>query len=76
MAATDQSNIGDVYFLSHGEPSMVERYDAGPYHGWRRFGKNVLASSPKGIVVVSAHWENHDQSCPGVISMLILLYDR
>nr|ODN90983.1 extradiol ring-cleavage dioxygenase [Cryptococcus depauperatus CBS 7855] len=46
---------------------MVERYDAGPYHGWRRFGKNVLASSPKGIVVVSAHWENHDQSCPGVI---------
>jgi aromatic ring-opening dioxygenase catalytic subunit (LigB family) len=29
-----------------------------PYQAWRAFGQAVEAAKPRGLVVVSAHWEN------------------
>ncbi|WWD19636.1 hypothetical protein CI109_104098 [Kwoniella shandongensis] len=59
---TNATKRGDVYFLSHGGPPMIEQYHAPPYHGWKKFGKLLLGNKPKGIVVVSAHWENSSGS--------------
>lgn len=28
-----------------------------PYKAWQHFGKAVMEDEPKGLVVVSAHWE-------------------
>ncbi|WVQ84626.1 hypothetical protein IAT38_006781 [Cryptococcus sp. DSM 104549] len=58
---------GDVYFISHGGPPTIEQYDSEPYKGWLKFGKLLNASKPKGIIVVSAHWENNSPTRPGVI---------
>jgi aromatic ring-opening dioxygenase catalytic subunit (LigB family) len=29
-----------------------------PYKAWIKYGKTVVDNNPKGLVVVSAHWEN------------------
>jgi 4,5-DOPA dioxygenase extradiol len=29
-----------------------------PYRAWQDYGKMVNAARPKGLVVVSAHWED------------------
>ncbi|WVR07665.1 hypothetical protein IAU60_004707 [Kwoniella sp. DSM 27419] len=75
------SKRGDVYFLSHGGPPSVEQYHSGPYKAWRRFGEMIMAEPPKGIVVVSAHWEN-DQAGPSTDGVIVnsnesnpLIYD-
>ncbi|OWT37484.1 extradiol ring-cleavage dioxygenase [Cryptococcus neoformans] len=79
MTAANTSKVGDVYFLSHGGPPTIEQYDSAPYEGWKKFGKMLEANPPKGIVVVSAHWENQDAFRPGVIvnnnSSNPLIYD-
>ncbi|TYJ57908.1 hypothetical protein B9479_001263 [Cryptococcus floricola] len=63
----NSSTLGDVYFLSHGGPPMVEQTEAPPYKAWRKFGKIIEANPPKGIVVVSAHWENDQGLKTGVV---------
>ncbi|WVW86193.1 hypothetical protein I302_108234 [Kwoniella bestiolae CBS 10118] len=52
------STKGDVYFLSHGGPPTVEQTYAEPYKAWQKFGQIINQDPPRGIVVVSAHWEN------------------
>jgi aromatic ring-opening dioxygenase catalytic subunit (LigB family) len=37
-----------------------------PYKAWIKYGKAVTDNNPKGLVVVSAHWENGHNS-DGVI---------
>jgi aromatic ring-opening dioxygenase catalytic subunit (LigB family) len=32
--------------------------ESGPYKAWQKYGKAVEAANPRGLVVVSAHWEN------------------
>ncbi|KIR53438.1 extradiol ring-cleavage dioxygenase [Cryptococcus gattii Ru294] len=79
MTAANTSKVGDVYFLSHGGPPTIEQYDSAPYEGWRKFGKILKANPPKGIVVVSAHWEAEGAFRSGVIvnnnSANPLIYD-
>lgn len=29
-----------------------------PYKAWQRFGDRVATKKPKGMIVVSAHWES------------------
>jgi len=65
---------GEVYFLSHGvssnffpkaaiadrikgPPTMFETQSK-PYLAWQDYGKMVNAARPRGLVVVSAHWED------------------
>jgi aromatic ring-opening dioxygenase catalytic subunit (LigB family) len=33
-----------------------------PYKAWQKYGAAVEAAKPRGLVVVSAHWENEDSS--------------
>lgn len=33
-----------------------------PYKAWQKYGAAVEAAKPRGLVVVSAHWENEDGS--------------
>ncbi|OCF38111.1 extradiol ring-cleavage dioxygenase [Kwoniella heveanensis BCC8398] len=75
---------GDVYFLSHGGPPTIEQYESGPYKAWQKFGRTITAekSKPKGIVAVSAHWENEDRYGPGAAGVIVnsnttnpLIYD-
>jgi aromatic ring-opening dioxygenase catalytic subunit (LigB family) len=40
-----------------------------PYKAWQKYGKMVEAAKPRGLVVVSAHWENPSDS-PGVVGEL------
>ncbi|ODN94750.1 extradiol ring-cleavage dioxygenase [Cryptococcus wingfieldii CBS 7118] len=72
----NSSSLGDVYFLSHGGPPSVEQTESPPYKAWRKFGKTITANPPKGIVVVSAHWES-DQGLNTVNSNILnpLIYD-
>jgi len=37
-----------------------------PYKAWIKYGATVTSNNPKGLVVVSAHWEN-DANSPGVL---------
>ncbi|WWD03665.1 hypothetical protein V865_001720 [Kwoniella europaea PYCC6329] len=56
----DESNIkGDVYFISHGGPVTGDQKQSEPYKAWQSVGRIIQANPPKGIVIVSAHWENH-----------------
>ncbi|WWC72038.1 uncharacterized protein I206_105997 [Kwoniella pini CBS 10737] len=58
MVNTSTVRKGDVYFLSHGGPPTIEQTHSAPYKAWEKFGKLISADPPKGIAVVSAHWEN------------------
>ncbi|WWC91720.1 uncharacterized protein L201_006667 [Kwoniella dendrophila CBS 6074] len=58
----NQTKKGDVYFLSHGGPPTIEQYSSSPYKAWQKFGKMIEENLSKGIVCVSAHWENEDES--------------
>ncbi|ORY33446.1 Extradiol ring-cleavage dioxygenase, class III enzyme, subunit B [Naematelia encephala] len=49
---------GDAYFLSHGGPNSISEPKTGAYKGWKDFGRIVTEAQPKGLVIVSAHWEN------------------
>jgi len=40
-----------------------------PYLAWQDYGKMVNAAKPKGLVVVSAHWED-EAGGPGVTGKL------
>ncbi|TXT12916.1 hypothetical protein VHUM_01317 [Vanrija humicola] len=64
MAATR----GSVYFLSHGGPPTMFQSTSAPYQAWQRYGKEIAAARPRGLVVVSAHWEN-DQPTADVIAV-------
>ncbi|WVQ84625.1 hypothetical protein IAT38_006780 [Cryptococcus sp. DSM 104549] len=64
---TNAPKPADVYFISHGGPPTIEQYDSEPYQGWRKFGSLLKASQPKGVVVVSAHWENESGLHSGVL---------
>ena len=57
---------GEVYFLSHGGPNSAFDTEAPPYGAWKKVGKAIMASQPRGLAFVSAHWEN-DSPGPGVI---------
>lgn len=57
---------GSVYFLSHGGPPTMFDPDSKPYRAWREYGRRVGESPPRGLVVVSAHWENTEAA--GVLS--------
>ncbi|WRT70203.1 uncharacterized protein IL334_007198 [Kwoniella shivajii] len=54
----NETKKGDVYFLSHGGPPTIEQIHSEPYKAWQEFGHLINSNPPKGIVVVSAHWEN------------------
>lgn len=40
-----------------GPPSMFA-VASEPYKAWQKFGQMVQEAKPRGLVVVSAHWEN------------------
>ncbi|WVF72984.1 hypothetical protein IAT40_007802 [Kwoniella sp. CBS 6097] len=90
--ASTASKRGDVYFISHGGPPTIEQYDSGPYKAWQKFGRMITSDyksesdddhkPPKGIVTVSAHWENEDRFGPGSAGVIVnsnstnpLIYD-
>lgn len=53
---------GQVYFLSHGGPPTMFETNSAPYKAWQKYGQTVAEQNPRGLVVVSAHWEsNNDQ---------------
>lgn len=58
---------GEVYFLSHGGPNSAFETESKPYAAWKKYGDYIRALDPKGLVVVSAHWDNPSGS-PDVIS--------
>ncbi|WVR00174.1 hypothetical protein IAU59_007316 [Kwoniella sp. CBS 9459] len=75
---------GDVYFISHGGPPTIEQHHSGPYKAWQKFGRMINSETlkPKGIIAVSAHWENEDQHGPGSAGVIVnsntanpLIYD-
>ncbi|KAK4684479.1 4,5-DOPA dioxygenase extradiol, partial [Tremellales sp. Uapishka_1] len=53
---------GEVYFLSHGGPPTMYDTETRPYKAWQKFGKAIEKAKPRGLVVVSAHWENQDRN--------------
>ncbi|KLT38816.1 Extradiol aromatic ring-opening dioxygenase [Cutaneotrichosporon oleaginosum] len=59
---------GEVYFLSHGGPPTMFDTASAPYKAWQKYGKMVEAARPRGLVVVSAHWENPSHSA-GVVAV-------
>ncbi|BEI88829.1 uncharacterized protein CcaverHIS019_0201910 [Cutaneotrichosporon cavernicola] len=60
--AAAQSGKGQVYFLSHGGPPTMFETTSAPYKAWQKYGKMIEAEKPRGLVVVSAHWENPSHS--------------
>ncbi|BEJ11731.1 hypothetical protein CspHIS471_0201910 [Cutaneotrichosporon sp. HIS471] len=60
--AAAQSGKGQVYFLSHGGPPTMFETTSAPYKAWQKYGKMIEAEKPRGLVVVSAHWENPSDS--------------
>ncbi|WWC64557.1 uncharacterized protein I303_107168 [Kwoniella dejecticola CBS 10117] len=81
MVNTTPSKKGDVYFLSHGGPPTIEQTHSAPYKAWQRIGQMINSDPPKGIVVISAHWEN-DTGFKGSESVIVnsnksnpLIYD-
>jgi aromatic ring-opening dioxygenase catalytic subunit (LigB family) len=36
--------------------------NSAPYKAWIKYGKAVADAKPKGLIVVSAHWENPSNS--------------
>lgn len=50
-------------------PNGRDQFDtsSAPYASWQRFGKEVLTMKPKGLVVVSAHWESERSDGAGVL---------
>lgn len=42
--------------------------NSAPYKAWIKYGKAVAESNPKGLVVVSAHWENPSHSDAVVVN--------
>ncbi|KAI9634060.1 Extradiol ring-cleavage dioxygenase, class III enzyme, subunit B [Dioszegia hungarica] len=58
MSAPAVYKRGEVYFLSHGGPPSMFDTRSEPYQAWRAFGQAVEAAKPRGLIVVSAHWEN------------------
>ncbi|KAI8091315.1 aromatic ring-opening dioxygenase LigB subunit [Gilbertella persicaria] len=50
-----------VFFISHGGPNLLEdQAKPGKFYSW--FGKYLQALKPKGIVIISAHWQGHGHS--------------
>lgn len=61
-SATGTYPKGQVYFLSHGGPPTMFETNSAPYKAWQKYGQTVAEQNPRGLVVVSAHWEsNNDQ---------------
>ncbi|WWC91721.1 uncharacterized protein L201_006668 [Kwoniella dendrophila CBS 6074] len=55
----DQSNTrGDVYFISHGGPITGDQKHSEPYKALQKIGQIINNNPPKGIIIVSAHWEH------------------
>lgn len=46
-----------IWFVSHGGPPTMYDTEHAAYKHWKAIGKDVKASAPKAIIVVSAHWE-------------------
>ncbi|ORX40605.1 Extradiol ring-cleavage dioxygenase, class III enzyme, subunit B [Kockovaella imperatae] len=60
----------DVWFICHGvrigPPTMFD-FEGEGYKSWVKMGESVRASNPKGIVIVSAHWESDYTSDQGIV---------
>lgn len=46
-----------------------------PYTAWQKYGKMVEEARPRGLVVVSAHWENPEYT-KSVLGMLFSISRR
>lgn len=58
MSAT---TIAPVWNLSHGSPMSLFEKDHPAHQHWITVGKKIRSLKPKGIVIVSAHWQaEHD----------------
>ncbi|EJT48112.1 hypothetical protein A1Q1_02922 [Trichosporon asahii var. asahii CBS 2479] len=67
---------GQVYFLSHGGPPTMFDTASAPYKAWQKYGQAVVEQNPRGLVVVSAHWEsNNDQILVNADQSNPLVYD-
>ncbi|KAL7409333.1 Extradiol ring-cleavage dioxygenase, class III enzyme, subunit B [Mrakia frigida] len=68
-----------AYFISHGGPPTIFEPQSSPYLQWVKTGKEIQALNPRGLVVVSAHWENDDTGSKDVlineVSQTPLIYD-
>lgn len=58
MSTSSTYPRGQVYFLSHGGPPTMFDTDSAAYKAWQKYGKVVADQHPRGLVVVSAHWES------------------
>ncbi|KAK1922127.1 Extradiol ring-cleavage dioxygenase, class III enzyme, subunit B [Papiliotrema laurentii] len=66
MTVPATARRGDVFFVSHGGPPHMYRFGSQAHSAWKAAGKILTETKPKGIVAVSAHWEN-PHTTPGVI---------
>ncbi|KAJ1957153.1 hypothetical protein GGI12_005104 [Dipsacomyces acuminosporus] len=61
MATALQQDLAPVYFLSHGGPTLLDEtkfpYDEPIGKGLKEIGDDILAYKPKGVVIISGHWE-------------------
>ncbi|KAJ2365362.1 hypothetical protein H4S01_003287 [Coemansia sp. RSA 2610] len=59
--ATSRSSSMPVYFVSHGGPNLLDDHEYPPTEpiakGLRAIGDEIRALQPRGMVVVSGHWE-------------------
>lgn len=60
-----------VILTRQGPPTLFDTASK-PYQAWKTIGQDIIKRQPKGLVVVSAHWEN-DQGGKGVKGMLPVL---
>ncbi|KAJ2086130.1 hypothetical protein IW138_005884, partial [Coemansia sp. RSA 986] len=62
MATSDTANRMPVYFVSHGGPTLLDNteypLDQPIGKGLRQIGDEIKALNPRGMVVVSGHWES------------------
>ncbi|KAJ8667735.1 hypothetical protein QAD02_009398 [Eretmocerus hayati] len=69
--STTASVTQPIYFISHGAPTLFDDKD-NPSHKFLEKLQEMLPAKPKGLVVISAHWEEPQIT---VTSSTKLIYD-
>jgi 4,5-DOPA dioxygenase extradiol len=53
-----------TWFMAHGGPPSLFDVNSGPHQHWLRLASDIKQANPKGIVVVSAHWQAEEDDFP------------
>ncbi|GAB2277251.1 hypothetical protein Dimus_011958 [Dionaea muscipula] len=72
--ATAASAIKEVFFISHGSPTLSIDESLPARHFLKSWKEKVFSQRPKGILVISGHWET-DEPTVNVVDRCDTIYD-